>query len=106
MSKYCPDGWNIIKLPNEDYRVFAGFLGGYINPDSWRVNSGCSRAEVTPTGWLVFGDSGSCYSVGKHNHGRQSLYSHNIMEALCIKNDGIVLTEDEAFQFLDNLVKE
>lgn len=106
MSKYFPDGWNIIKLPNEDYRVFAGFRGGYLTSDSWRINSGCVSTEVTSTGWLVYGDSGSCYDVNKHSYDRHGAYNSNILEALCIKNNGSVLSEDEAFEFLNSLVKE
>lgn len=101
---YDTDSWSIIKLSETDYRVFAGFRGGYISSDSWRVNSGCASASISKWGWIVYGDSGSCYSVGCERYDKHSAYSSNILEALCIKNNAKVLTQDEAFDFLNELV--
>ena len=43
MSTYNPDCWVVIKITNNDevlYKVLAGWGGGYLNGDSWRLNSG------------------------------------------------------------------
>ena len=47
MNEYRPDNWVVIKLKGDDphYRVLAGCSGGYLDGDSWRMNSGIVLAE-------------------------------------------------------------
>jgi hypothetical protein len=43
MSEYLPDNWVVLKINHEGktlYKVLAGWIGGYLNGDSWRMNSG------------------------------------------------------------------
>jgi len=44
---YNPDNWVVIKMNGDDphYRVLAGWSGGYLDGDSWRMNSGITRVE-------------------------------------------------------------
>jgi hypothetical protein len=44
MSYYQPDCWVVLKLP-EGYKVLAGWAGGYLYGNSWRMNSGITRVE-------------------------------------------------------------
>lgn len=70
-NTYTPDNWVIIKIKGDDphYRVLAGWSGGYTTGDSWRLNSGITRAEETETHFNFYGASGSCYSCGKNGYG-------------------------------------
>ena len=47
MSNYKPDNWVVIKMDgdNPHYRVLAGWSGGYLHGDSWKINSGITRVE-------------------------------------------------------------
>ena len=50
---YTPDNWVVLKLkPGKGahpiYKVLAGWSGGYLDGDSWRMNSGISK--VTENG--------------------------------------------------------
>lgn len=70
MSEYTPDNWVVLKIKNEGetlYKVLAGWSGGYLYGDSWRMNSGVT--EVTEDGdYLLFhGYSGSVYRCHKDN---------------------------------------
>lgn len=43
--EYCPDRWLVLKFTEDttgkvDYRVFATWCGGYLDCDSWQLNSG------------------------------------------------------------------
>ena len=72
MSEYHPDNWVVLKITVEDtplYKVLAGWSGGYLDGDSWRMNSGIT--EVTEDGnYLLFhGYSGSTYRCHKHTYG-------------------------------------
>ena len=40
----CPDKWVIIKLP-DCYKVFGTWIGGYLDGDAWRVNSGITEVQ-------------------------------------------------------------
>ena len=64
---YTPDNWVVIKLNGDDphYRILAGWSGGYLDGDSWRMNSGITRVEETDDAFLFYGASGSCYDCRK-----------------------------------------
>jgi hypothetical protein len=59
-----PDNWVVVKFPDH-YRVLAGWSGGYLSGDSWRLNSGIVRAEQDGQYWYFYGASGSYYSCRK-----------------------------------------
>ena len=68
MNDYTPDNWVVLKIDNDDkilYKVLAGWSGGYLHGDAWRINSGVS--DVTEDGdYLLFhGYSGSVYRCHK-----------------------------------------
>lgn len=64
MSEYTPDNWVVLKIENEDetlYKVLAGWSGGYLDGDSWRMNSGITAVEKQAYLWGFYGSSGSAY---------------------------------------------
>lgn len=60
-----PDNWVILKIafPNTRplYKVLAGWSGGYLDSDSWKLNSGIVAAEKVGSSWVFYGRSGSEY---------------------------------------------
>ena len=70
MSNYNPDNWVVIKMNGDDphYRVLAGWSGGYLDGDSWRMNSGIVRVEDAGDRFNFYGSTGSCYSCGKESY--------------------------------------
>jgi len=92
MSEYKPDNWVVLKikagkLDSGLFKVLGGWSGGYLDGDSWRMNSGVS--EVTEDGdyYLFHGFSGSVYRCHKQAYG------------LRMNNAGVYnsLKENEAF---------
>jgi hypothetical protein len=72
MSEYRPDNWVVLKITYKTetvYKVLAGWSGGYLDGDSWRMNSGITKVEKGSTTWKFYGSSGSCYECGMHNYG-------------------------------------
>jgi hypothetical protein len=64
MSEYTPHNWVILKIINEDeilYKVLAGWSGGYLDGDSWRMNSGITGVDKQAYLWGFYGSSGSVY---------------------------------------------
>ena len=65
---YTPDNWVIVRIPHEDkhiYKVVAGWSGGYLHGDSWRVNSGIIHIEDCGDSYRFHGESGSVYKCRK-----------------------------------------
>ena len=71
MSEYLPDNWVVLKITVDGttlYKVLAGWSGGYLNGDSWRMNSGITRVEDHETYYSFYGHSGSVYKVWKDRY--------------------------------------
>lgn len=66
---YTPDGWAFLKIQVEGcdprIKVFGSWSGGYLNGDSWRVNSGCKKIRENEGEYIVSGYSGSQYILSK-----------------------------------------
>ena len=75
MSKqnYFPDNWVVLKMsPGSEtlYKVLGGWSGGYLDGDSWRMNSGITKVTEEGDDYLKFwGYSGSCYVCHKNSYG-------------------------------------
>ena len=68
---YRPDNWVVIKLDDGNdphYRVLAGWSGGYLDGDSWRMNSGITEVNETDDYYYFKGSSGSEYRCGKGSY--------------------------------------
>jgi hypothetical protein len=60
--------WQIVKI-GETYKVFASWSGGYLDGDSWRLNSGIESVDVDGDYYLFHGYSGSIYKCHKDMEG-------------------------------------
>jgi len=63
---YCPDKWVVVKITRDGvpdlYKVFGSWYGGYLDGDSWRMNSGIERVSFDGERYNFHGFSGSTYS--------------------------------------------
>ena len=112
MTDYNPDNWVIIKINGDDphYRVLAGWSGGYLDGDSWRI----TRVEDAGDRFNFYGSSGSCYSCGKESYTLRMNNAHvwaKLQELLCqiilAENDDLVemMPEDTDWVSMDWIVK-
>lgn len=61
-----PDNWIIIKLPEDKgHKILAGWSGGYLHGNSWRLNSGIESYEEHDDYIDFKGYSGSIYRCFK-----------------------------------------
>lgn len=70
-----PDAWIIVKIKNKNetvHKIAAGWNGGYLHGNSWRVNSGIKSVDYKDGFYRFFGFSGSIYEC------HQSTYSRKI----------------------------
>jgi len=71
---YFPDNWVVLhikdgKLDRGWYKLLAGWSGGYLHGDSWRMNSGIARVTDEGNYLKFWGYSGSCYVCNKNLYG-------------------------------------
>ena len=75
---YTPYCWVVLKMSNEKeviYKVLGGWSGGYLDSDSWRINSGIKSVEMYKSCnhdsifYDFEGYSGSVYRCHEGNYG-------------------------------------
>ena len=69
---YYPDNWVIIHFVEPDsgekvYKVLAGWSGGYLGSDNWRINSGIASVEDGGDYYDFVGHSGTVYRCRKNS---------------------------------------
>ena len=73
MSEYRPDKWLVVKITGKDtppvHKVFACWYGGYLGSDSWKLNSGITKATLEGNIYSFEGSSGSVYECHKDYYG-------------------------------------
>jgi hypothetical protein len=74
MSEYRPDRWVIVELKYNDSdethrKVLAGWYGGYLGSDSWKLSSGITEIVEHDNHYEIHNHSGSVYNCGKQSQG-------------------------------------
>lgn len=109
MKEYRPDNWVILKIksPTETfYKVLAGWSGGYLDGDSWRMNSGIDSVDELKNVYMFKGSSGSVYTCGKKSYAVRMNIA-GVLDSLLKKYpDNIeLMPEDTDWKAVDWVVK-
>ena len=79
-----PDRWVVVKIVNNQdtpfYKVFATWVGGYLDGDRWKLNSGIKSVESDDDYYYFIGHSGSCYKCRKKGYGTASSYGEGVLQ--------------------------
>lgn len=90
-----PEKWVIVELPNNEYKVFGTWSGGYLNGDRWKLNSGIEKVEEDENYYYFIGYSKSCYKCDKKSYGFVTNYGLSVLKGLIEKtNNQIKLIEN------------
>jgi len=88
MSVYTPDKWVVVKIEGKDvplvYKVFACWYGGFLNGDSWKMNSGITKVTKKKECWFFEGSSGSVYECHKEAYGT-NMYGSGVLQSFIAK---------------------
>lgn len=85
-----PERWVILKIPDNNYKVFGTWAGGYLDGDRWKLNSGISKVEQDDDFYYFFGFSRSCYKCHKNGYGTATSYGLGILNNVIELNKGQV----------------
>ena len=64
MSTYTPDAWVVVDISTKDEtirKILAGWFGGYLGGDSWKLSSGVTSTAEYPDRYEFTNESGSLY---------------------------------------------
>ena len=85
--EYHPDRWLMLRFSKDQvifYKVFASWAGGYLDGDSWKLNSGVTQLKETETHYFFVGFSGSVYKCGKKSYGSTG-YGYGVLSSFMTK---------------------
>ena len=91
MSDYIPDRWVVVKISGYQdrskpvYKVFACWYGGYAGSDSWKLNSGITKATLEGFVYSFEGSSGSVYECHKDSYG-YNMYGGSVLNNMIEKS--------------------
>ena len=112
---YKPDKWCVLKLitpaasPNvEDsihYRVYGSWYGGWAGSDSWRMNSGITKATLLDGFYAFDGFSGSLYYCDINQYGTSG-YGGSVLAGIISRQGDAgtridIMPEETDFSTLD-----
>lgn len=100
--QYIPDKWVGVKISSANrspiYKIFACWYGGYLNGDSWKLNSGITKVSLNDDRYHFEGASGSVYICGKNNYGT-NVYGTGVLDNMIQRSSDLgtiieILPED------------
>ena len=101
-NQYNPDNWVVLKTLDNVYKVLAGWSGGYLSSDNWRISSGIAKVEDDKDHWLFIGHSGSIYKCHKKGYGvRTNIVG--ILQQLLTSDSVSVELMDEKTDWIRNI---
>lgn len=103
---YRPDNWVVIKIngPHPHYRVLAGWSGGYLDGDAWRLNSGITKVTKEDNRLFFHGSSGSTYACPEGSYGLRNNNVH-IYQKLSLAHSIELMDENTDWEKVDWLIK-
>jgi hypothetical protein len=106
MTTYNPNRWLVVSVTQNTkthYRVFGVWGGGYLNGDSWKLNSGITKATLVDGVYHFEGSSGSVYECRQNSYG-SSGYGWGILNSIIensMKQGTLIQILEEDTDFLE-----
>jgi len=94
-----PNKWCIINVTNNEgetfSKVFGTWSGGYLDGDSWRLNSGIKKIEEDDDNYTFTSKSGARYICAKSSYGVAGASNYGILHSFKGKHPDRVDILDE-----------
>jgi hypothetical protein len=107
---YEPDYWVIVEIRGPEtpasHRILAGWHGGYVTGDSWRISSGIVKITDCDTHYEVINHSGSVYTCHKNcegfNYYMQSVYQQQKKQCATLELEYYRLLVSDVLHLYEN----
>ena len=106
MSDYSPNRWMVVSITHNTkthYRVFGTWGGGYLNGDSWKLNSGITKATLEDGVYQFEGRSGSVSHCRENSYGSTG-YGWGVLNSMIeqsAENGTLIQILEEDTNFLE-----
>lgn len=98
----CPDKWCMIRIHEDDYRIFGSWYGSYLGSDSWSLNSGVVSVESDENFYKFTGTSGTVYKCTTNlRHYGATSFGGGQLSWFLNKKKTRLLPKDTNFMLLD-----
>lgn len=83
-----PDSWVILKIKDDEnentyfYKLFSCWRGGYLDSDSWRLNSGITSIEPENDYFIVRGYSSTVYAIHPSTYNILGSYCYGVLQEI------------------------
>lgn len=98
---YTPNRWVVLQINNGSEvlnKVLAGWYGGYIDGDYWKLNSGNVKELEFDDRWEFHGYSGSVYVCYKRSYGMNGYMTQVLDTMLSRLPEGCSIKILESFE--------
>ncbi len=102
VDRHVPDGWVLGKY-KDDLKIFCSWSGGYLDGESWRLNSKVRTVEVDEEEHYLVNKDVSEYFLHFWGYARINPYNGSILSALEDKGF-VVLSPEEAKAELESFL--
>jgi len=106
MSDYVPDGWCILKMPTDYYRIFGGFAGGYAQGDSWKFSSAIVELTREDGQYTIRTFSGSEYVLTDSAENRFTAWCDSILQQIIEIHSAKIVPIDEVICYVETNIDE
>lgn len=109
MNLYVPDYWQVVRITSTEgkvlYKVFATWVGGYVEGDSWKLNSGIEKVVKEDDKIFFTGYSGSVYRCQLYdNCYKTTMYTQSALDSM-IKKADLIGAKIEVMPFDTNFLE-
>jgi len=98
-----PNKWVILGLPDNHYKVYGTWAGGYLDGDRWKLNSGIKEVEQDDDFYYFIGYSGSCYKCDKKGYGVMTSFGHDVLDKMIGLAKGQVEVLDDVDDWAEHI---
>lgn len=95
-----PDSWVILKIKDDEqdsyfYKLFSCWYGGYLDSDSWRLNSGITSIEPENDYFIVRGYSSTAYGIHPSTYNKLNSYNYGVLQGIIKDYDVQIINIEE-----------
>jgi hypothetical protein len=103
LTMYSPGAYRVILIDTPTgqlVKLFASWSGGYLDGDSYRINSGTEVIIEEQNNYFFYGFSGSIYKLNKFTQGHLTSYSSGIYNRILQQDCAREISVQEAINIL------